>query len=549
MISSKKYFSVITLAISVVTVFPILALFIYAFFPEGHFSMTALVPILTSSKTYLLIMQSLKLGGWVIIGTFIIAFPLALITTKTFLRNYYWLDILFTLPFMTPPYIGAMGWILFMQKNGFLMQLFPKLSYLSTPFFSLFGMVMIMSLHLFPTLYLMIKNSMLDIEGSFQDAAIIYGKNPLINWLKVSLLLLIPSLILGALFIFVKTLSEFGTPITFGTRIGYKVFTTEIHSNLSSWPVSISKATLLSFVLFVICLVIWLIQVKVIQRFIHGTANANRKAPLVTNKWVVGASCIFVGLVLLFSIVIPYFTIFMTSLMKVRGNGLAWSNFGLDAYRQLFQNQQGGLSAFLNSLLFATLTGVITAFLGFFAAVYIQKGNKTTQKFLDFLCLIPNIVPGIVLVVGMILFWNSSWIPVTVYNTRIMPILTYCALFLPYSVQYVKNNIIQIGSSVFQATDVFSPNIGSAFFKVYFPLLKRGVLTGMMMTFIISMRELVASSLILPPAVETSATFIFRQFEQGDVNSGMAMAVLTIVMTCFFVVWIERGKMKEGLSS
>ena len=542
MIASKKYFSLITLAVGLVTVIPVAALFFYAFFPEGHFSMSALVPILQSNKTYTLVWQSVKLGFWVIIGTFLIAFPLALITTKTFLRKYYWLDILFTLPFMTPPYIGAMGWILFMQKNGFLMQLFPNVTKLSDFFFSLFGMVMIMSLHLFPTFYLMIKDSLLDIEGSFQDAAKVYGRNSFSNWWRVSFPLLIPSLILGALFIFVKTLAEFGTPITFGTRIGYHVFTTEIHSNLSSWPVSIPKATMYSFVLFVICLVIWLIQVKVIQRFIHGTVSASRQAPLVKNKWLVSLSCIFVGLVLLFAIIIPYFTIFMTSLMKVRGDGLMWSNFNFDAYIKLFTNEQGGLSAFLNSLGFAAITGMITAVLGFFAGVFIHRGSTKMQKVVDFFCLIPNIVPGIVLVVGLILFWNASWLPATVYNTKAMPILTYCALFLPYSVQYVKNNMIQLNTTIFQATDVFSSSMWMAFWKVYFPLLRRGVLTGMMMTFIISMRELVASSLILPPAVETSATFIFRQFEQGDVSAGMAMAMITIVMTCVFVFFIERSK-------
>ena len=48
--------------------------------------------------------------------------------------------------------------------------------------------------------------------------------------------------------------------------------------------------------------------------------------------------------------------------------------------------------------------------------------------------------------------------------------------------------------------------------------LMQGILTGMMMTFIISMRELVAGLLILPPSVETGANFIYSQFEQGNVG-------------------------------
>ena len=51
------------------------------------------------------------------------------------------------------------------------------------------------------------------------------------------------------------------------------------------------------------------------------------------------------------------------------------------------------------------------------------------------------------------------------------------------------------------------------------------------MTFIISLRELVAASMIAPPSVLTISTFIVREFEQGSVSSGMAMAVLCVLLT------------------
>ena len=63
------------------------------------------------------------------------------------------------------------------------------------------------------------------------------------------------------------------------------------------------------------------------------------------------------------------------------------------------------------------------------------------------------------------------------------------------------------------------------------PLIIPGILAGWAMTFTISIRELVASLLVLPPSVETSATFIFAQFEQGEVSIGMAMAVVSVGLT------------------
>ncbi|EEM42526.1 Zn-dependent hydrolase (Beta-lactamase superfamily) [Bacillus thuringiensis serovar sotto str. T04001] len=67
-------------------------------------------------------------------------------------------------------------------------------------------------------------------------------------------------------------------------------------------------------------------------------------------------------------------------------------------------------------------------------------------------------VPGIVMVVGLILFWNSPYMPLSIYNTPVMVIVTYVVLFLPYTVQYVKSSLGQIDDSLMQAGSVFSGN-------------------------------------------------------------------------------------------
>lgn len=155
----------------------------------------------------------------------------------------------------------------------------------------------------------------------------------------------------------------------------------------------------------------------------------------------------------------------------------------------------------------------------------------------------PNIIPGIVFVVGLIMFWNAPWLPATIYNTKAMVVVTYCVLFLPYSVQYIKSSFSQLDASIFQSAAIFGRSNWAVYRRIILPLLMQGILTGMMMTFIISMRELVAGLLILPPSVETGATFIYSQFEQGNVGVGMAVAVITVLMTVVFMFlldWLQR---------
>ena len=61
-----------------------------------------------------------------------------------------------------------------------------------------------------------------------------------------------------------------------------------------------------------------------------------------------------------------------------------------------------------------------------------------------------------------------------------------------------------------------------------------------MMTFIIAVRELVAPSLIAPPDTLVISTYIMREFEQGSVSLGMAMAVLCTALTVTSLLLLKR---------
>ncbi|MGN7311008.1 ABC transporter permease [Alkalicoccobacillus gibsonii] len=531
-------YTILLIIVSLLAVAPLFSVLIYTFVDEGSLSFESMQYVLSSNQILQTMQNSLLLGVYVIAATTLIALPLAIIRTKTSLARHNWLDLVFVIPFMTPPYIGSMGWILFMQNNGYYEQLFGgKLSF---TFFNVAGMVFVMSMHLYPFLYLMLKNALLRMNGSFLDATLIYGRNPVWNWIRVVMPLLISSYVMASLLVFIKTLGEFGTPATFGKRIGYDVLTTDIHAYLSRWPINISAATSLSLILLSVCMVIWYLQNVISRKYsfgIHSGKSGSGSKPKDTGLVRILSSG-YVILILALSIGIPYFSIIATSLLTIRGDGLSLSNLTFTHYADLFTIGSSSFKALMNSINFAFIAATVAAVIGFCAALIIREGQKKSQQVLDFTSILSNIVPGIVFVVGLILFWNTPWFPSTIYNTTWMPIVTYIVLFLPYSVQYTKSALSQLHSSIHQSNAVFAHNEWLVLIRVWLPLLGQGILAGWVMTFIISMRELVGSLLILPPSVETSATFIYSQFEQGDVSKGMAMAVVTVLLTilCIFVV-------------
>ena len=536
--------SSIALALLVLTlliVVPLAEIFIQTVYRDGELQWSAPLRTLADAGLIRVMASTLWLGVCVIAGTTVLALPLAWLMANTVIGRRKWLDIVLLVPFMTPPYIGSMGWILFMQKNGYLEQFMPALTAVTPYFFTMGGMVVIMSLHLFPFLYLLLRGSLERIGGSLEEAAAVSGAPFLYRFRRIVAPLLLSSYAMGAMLIFVKTIAEFGTPATFGKRIGYPVMTSEIHKYISSWPIDFGKATTLASLLLTACLGIWYVQSVVSRRYTYQLVGGkgSRRSALKSSGWAMWLGVPFVALLLLFAVGVPYFSIIAASLTRLRGEGLAWDNLTLNAYRELLAWGGPGMKALLSSVWMSLAASFIAVALGTWFALVIKRSRTAGQRTLDLLSLLPNTVPGIVTVVGLILLWNSPWMPVPLYNTYGMVILTYVVLFLPYTVQYVKSAAGQIDDSLFQAGQVFGGRSMYLFRRIRLPLILPGMLAGWMMTFTIASRELVGSLLILPPSAQTSATFIFAQFEQGQVSLGMAMAVVSVGFTTLMLILIE----------
>lgn len=524
--------------LAVLVVIPLFFVLLNSVYQDGVWNIAAPLEVMMNSELSKVLFNSLLLGFWVVIGASLLALPMALLAAKTDIGKRKWLDVVLLIPFMTPPYIGSMGWMLFMQQRGFLEQLLPFMKGITPHFFSLFGMVAIMSLHLFPFLYLILRNALMRIGAGYEEAGKVHGGGYWYRLRRIVLPLLLGSYAMGALLVFVKTIAEFGTPATFGRKIGYYVLTTEIHRYTASWPIDFAKATALASVLLTTCILFWYFQSVISTKFHHQTLGGKglKQSINVLAGWKKLFAWSYVALLLLTSIGVPYFSIITASLQKLRGEGLAWGNFTLDHYKYLLSFGSSGLQALLNSLSLALFAATIAAIIGTFFALQIRQSAKKEQRLIDVFSLLPNTVPGIVIVVGLILFWNAPWMPIRLYNTYGMVVLAYVVLFLPYTVQNVKASLNQIDSSLTQAGNVFGGSRWYTFRKIIFPLILPGILAGWMMTFTISIRELVASLMILPPSMHVSATYIFAQFEQGDVSKGMAMAVVSVGLTTIVLI-------------
>lgn len=521
---------------------PLLSVFLKAVVLDGRLALSPAAAVLGAPENLRMIANSLLLGVLVVLTSTVIAAPLAYLFSRTDMARHRAFDILFLVPFMTPPYIASMGWILFMQKRGLLSQLVPGLPDGAPAFFTLGGLVLVMSLHVFPFLLTLLRNAMDNIPSSLEESAAVLGARFPLRCRRVLLPLLAGNYAIGALLVFVKTLSEYGTPYTLGRRIGFDVFTTDIHRYAAVAPISFGKAAVLASVLVTICLLLWMVQNAVTRRksyrLVGGRGVRLALTPLRGAARVLAWG--YVALVLLLAIGIPYFSVIVTSLIRLRGYGLAAGNFTLAHYAELFADNENAVSAMANSLFLGVTAATLCAVLGTAVVLAVRRARGKTGRLLEAAGLLPEMLPGIVLVIGLMLFWNEIYDILPLYNTLGILVVTYTALFLPYTIQYVTSSFTQISGSLLDAGRVFGGSRFYIFRRITFPLLLKGIAAGWMMTFIISVRELVAPSLIAPPNTLVVSTYIMREFEQGSVSLGMCMAVLCVGLTTAALLVLHR---------
>ncbi len=520
---------------------PLITVFAKAVIIDGRLDLYRAWENIAGAENVQTVCNSLLLGLCVVLCSTVIAVPTAYLLARTQLAKHGWLDIIFMVPFMTPPYIASMGWILFMQKRGLFQQLFPATGSWSEGFFCFGGLVLVKSQHVVPFLLSLLKNAMLNIPASLEESGAVFGAGFARRLGKIFAPLLTGNYAIGALLVFVKTLSEYGTPYTLGRRIGFYVFTTDIHRYSTTAPIDFGRSASLSSILVCICMAMWLMQNyitgKTSYRLVSGKGSRPARAKLSAAGQI--GAWLWVALVVLVAIGVPYFSIIATSLIKLRGYGLAAGNFTLDHYKELLTTPKA-LASIWKSLFLAVSSATVCSVIGTAVVAAVRKSRGFFKKTLEGISLLPEMLPSIVLVIGIMLFWNMIYKVIPLYNTIGIMVLAYVVLYLPYTVQYVTSAFTQINESLLEAGRTFGGTPGYVFRRVTLPMISRGIFAGWMMIFIIAFRELVTASLIAPPNTLVVSTYIIRECEQGSVSVGMAMAVLCVLITTTALLVFNR---------
>lgn len=547
---NQKVIARVTMVLLVILVaLPLLFILLQAVFPhfsagkfDGAFS--AIPALLKAPQLPAMFSGTLQIAIGVALLSAVIGLPLGVARGLFDLPCPKLWDLLFLIPFLTPPYIAALSWMLVLQTQGYLMQL-TGLD-LNNLLFSKTGIVLVMTLNIFPVVYFAVSRSLLASGQRLAMVARVHGATPWKAFYHITLPLLSPALAAGMLLAFTLAVEEYGVPAALGTRSGVVMLTVGIEEKLADWPIDLPGASMLSVVLIVIALGGWWLQRK-----LTGDKDVTSVSGKPTEH--VGARLGFVAVpvVLVMSaigflaVVLPGLSMAITGFSATLSGGLSLENLTLKHFAALFAQSGDALSALGTSLSLALAAAVITGLLGLCAAWLVVMQKIKGRGVIDALSLMPAALPGVVIGVGLILLWNRAFWPVSPYNTWAILLISYCCLLLPWPVRYISSAMRQLGGNLEPAARVHGASAFQALRWVVLPLIFPAMLAAMLMVFAIASRELVTSLLLSPAGTQTVAVFIWRQFEQGSVGQGMAMATLTLI-TGLALMLTALGIMQRG---
>ncbi len=531
---NPKFLSVMTLALLVILVaFPLAFILLQAVFPQfsaGVFSgaLSGVATLLAEPQLPTMLGGTLQVGVGVALVSALIGFPLGVARGLLNLPLPRLWDLLFLIPFLTPPYIAALSWMLVLQTNGYLQQLTGF--NLNDVLFSQTGIVLVMALNIFPVVYFAVSRSLLTSGQRLALVARVHGASPGRAFWHITLPMLSPSLAAGMLLAFTLAIEEYGVPAALGTRAGVLMLTTDIEKKLAEWPIDLSGASMLSVVLVTLALSAWWLQKKLTGNqdvtSITGKPTENMGADAGSFTLPIVA---LLGLTGFVAVILPGASMALSGVLGTLSGGVSLANLTASHYAALFSQQGDALSALGTSLSLALGAACITGLLGLLAAWLVVVQKIKGHGLVDALSLMPAALPGVVVGVGLILLWNQPFWPVSPYNSWAILLLSYCCLLLPWPVRYVGSALRQLGGNLEPAARVHGASALQALRFIVLPLVSTAMLAAMLMVFAIASRELVTSLLLAPAGTQTVSVFIWRQFEQGSVGQGMAMATLTLL--------------------
>lgn len=478
--------------------------------------------LMMRARTGQLIINTAALVAGVLVLSTAMALPLAWLVSRTNLWARRVVNVLVVLPLAVPGYVMAYALIGLAGNYGFLNQIFGVT--LPRPQ-GWWGATLALSLYTFPYLYLNLRAAFSGLDASLEESARALGATPREVFMRVTLPHLLPALGAGWLVVGLYVLGDFGAV----ALMRYEVFSSVIYTQYS---VAFDRlyASWLALMLVAIALsVVWwesrLREGAHYARTGSGSGSGPRRLKLPMAGQVAGWG--FVVTVVTASIGLPVAVLAFWMTRSPIGPVLP------DLLR-----------AFGQSLSVAVPSAAVAAALALPMAVLAVRYPSKLSTFINRIGFVGYAVPPLAFALGFVFFSLQG--ARFLYQTYTLLIFVYALNFLALALGPIRSALYQARPSVEEAARALGYSGPATFWHVTLPTIRPGVIAGMVLVFVIAMKELPIAFLLSPTGFRPLAITMFSRTSEGMLIDAAPYAAAIIAFSAVFVGFVLRHDRKAG---
>ncbi|HYF95052.1 MAG TPA: iron ABC transporter permease [Symbiobacteriaceae bacterium] len=529
--------------------FPIILLVVKSFTAEGRVTLENFIRVYGNEANMRSVLDTCKVAGLTMIVSVLISFPLAWLVGRSDLPLKGLFRTLIVTPYMIPPFVGAIAWTyLANPRIGYLNRIFQSLfGTEQAPFniYSMGGLVWVFVLFYFPFSFLAVSRALEKMDPSLEEAARISGAGTWRVLRDVTIPLMTPALVAGALLVFVAVASAFGVPAIIGGPAQLHVVTTQIINYVYiGTPEALRESTALATVLLAMAMtVLWFSNWYVSRReYFTVGGKSTRPSTVELGKWRWPLAILFGAVCFVFA-VLPIGALVMTSFIKSMGQPIGGSNWSLDTWKTVLEDRETWKTLKV-SLITAVSTATVATLVGLLIAYLKVKTRIRFRAVPDFLATFTNATPGIVVALGLIIAFSGGY-GLNLYGTIWILIVAYFVHHLSFAVRTSGAALEQMHPSLEEAALSSGAGWLRVFKDITIPLVAPSLIGGWFLVFMPSFYELTMSVLLFSTRTRPSGVFLYDLQSYADPQSAAVLSVLILTLVLVgngLMKWATRGR-------
>ena len=517
---------VITLIFALFLIYPLFSLLLSSFKDPltGSWSMTNFHRFFSRKFYYQGLIHSFQVTSCVTVLAIVIGVPMAYFMTFYKVKFKALVEVLIIISMLSPPFIGAYSWVLLCGRSGVVTTFFREVLHINLPtIYGFSGILLVFTLKLYPFIFLYVSGALKKIDVALSEAAESLGCSTFKKVYTIIMPLILPTLMSGALLVFMNAMADFGTPMLIGE--GYNVMPVLIYSEfVGEMGGSANFAAAMATIMIVITIALFLGQKYIVNKksFVMSSIRPVQPVELKGAKGKLMHAFIYA---VVFLSIIPQITVIYTSFLKTRGSMFV-REFSFESYQAVFSRMG---NAILNTYMYGLIAIVIIIFMGMFIAYISTRKKNFLTGVIDTITMFPYIIPGSVIGITLLLAFNSK--PLLLSGTAAILVISFVIRRMPYTLRSSAAILYQISPSLEEASISLGCSPVKTFFKVTAVMMLPGVLSGAILSWITVINELSSSVILYTGTTRTMSVTIYTEVIRASYGTAAALSTILTVTT------------------